>query len=129
MAKLNSLLLNCLQNNRANVPFWIRKHFDLNLYENALVVFVVQAVDSMQLLFCYEIVVGMFRYVKVNIASVVFDTELLLLLFNMHTGFPRYSWGLHSLKILIREYQNPYFKPKEAKIDLKIQFPLVIHGF
>jgi hypothetical protein len=30
------------------------------------------------------------------------------------TGFPRYSRGLLSLKFFIREYQNPYFKPKTS---------------
>ncbi len=30
------------------------------------------------------------------------------------TGFPRYSRGLRSIQILIREYQNPYFKPKTS---------------
>jgi hypothetical protein len=33
---------------------------------------------------------------------------------NYNTGFPRYSRGLRSLKIFIREYQNPYFKPKTS---------------
>jgi hypothetical protein len=30
------------------------------------------------------------------------------------TGFPRYSRGLRSLKILIRYYQNLHFKPKTS---------------
>ncbi len=33
----------------------------------------------------------------------------------VNTGFPCYSRGFCSLKN--REYQNPYFKPKKAKID------------
>ena len=31
---------------------------------------------------------------------------------NWNTGFPRYSRGLRSWKIVIREYQNSCFKPK-----------------
>jgi hypothetical protein len=31
-----------------------------------------------------------------------------------NTGFPRYSRGLRSLEIFIREYQNPCFKPKKS---------------
>jgi len=34
------------------------------------------------------------------------------------TGFPRYSRGLRSWKIVIREYQNSCFKPKIDILNL-----------
>jgi hypothetical protein len=47
----------------------------------------------------------------------VFYFKIQDLFHSLKKGFTRYSRGLRSLKIFIREYQNPYLSLKQAKID------------